>query len=437
MKNVVFGAGICTQNHWKYIKKYFNPDFLVDNDMSKWGNYKVEDMVCVSPENVLGLTDVRVLISVGDPYIICQIREQLDAKGIECITIYEFIEMNALFENPPKHLRNLEKSGDKGRILLFNGPEHNNIGDHLISIAEQQYKERNFSGYEYYEITDCEYLWFHTWIKSHVTKDDMIWISGGGYLGSLYLYNGELNVRNIILEYPENKITIFPQTIYFEDNVKGRNELEKTKTIYNKHSNLTVCVREKKSEKSINMIFNKKNRIGLMPDIVLSMNYSVQGQKRSGILLCLRKDKESILGEFGRKSIMRILQKFDEPCFEISMRDNDMIDISNRQHVCDAKVEEIRTSKLVVTDTLHCMILCVITGTPCIAFDNISQKVQHVYEWVSNLDYIYMVRNMDTVCDIDAISHIAEKLLMMPIREYDANWYVEYEKKLTDLIIGE
>lgn len=56
------------------------------------------------------------------------------------------------------------------------------------------------------------------------------------------------------------------------------------------------------------------------------------------------------------------------------------------------------SSKIVITDRLHAMLICAITGTPCIAFDNISKKVQGVCElWLEKFPYIKFV---------DSISHI-------------------------------
>ena len=61
-----------------------------------------------------------------------------------------------------------------------------------------------------------------------MTVNDIILITGGGFLGSLWLYNGEENVRNILKEYPDNKVIILPQTIYFEKNKRGeKNEKRK------------------------------------------------------------------------------------------------------------------------------------------------------------------------------------------------------------------
>ena len=49
----------------------------------------------------------------------------------------------------------------------------------------------------------------------------------------------------------------------------------------------------------------------------------------------------------------------------------------------------ISGKKLVVTDRLHCMIFCAVTGTPCIAFDNSNKKISGVYKmWLGDLNYI-------------------------------------------------
>ena len=169
MTKFVFGMGIALINHWRYIKKYFAPEYVLDNDRNKWGTVE-----------------------------------------------------------PP--MSRLQK-----KILLFNTPEHDNVGDHLITLSEMDFLKTHFNDYEIYEITDIEYTWYHSAIKSRVGVDDIILITGGGFLGSLWLYNGENNVRRILQEYPCNRIIILPQTIYFEENARGKMELKKTIDIYSQH----------------------------------------------------------------------------------------------------------------------------------------------------------------------------------------------------------
>src|SRR5699024_1734022 len=62
-----------------------------------------------------------------------------------------------------------------------------------------------------------------------------------------------------------------------------------------------------------------------------------------------------------------------------------------RKKYLERKFKEFSTSKLVVTDRLHGMIFSLITGTPCIAFDNISKKVSGVYEWFKDTGYIICI----------------------------------------------
>ena len=57
----------------------------------------------------------------------------------------------------------------------------------------------------------------------------------------------------------------------------------------------------------------------------------------------------------------------------------------------------MKAAELVITDTLHAMILCTITGTPCLAYDNISHKVSGVYEWIRQIPYIHFYREEESL----------------------------------------
>ena len=51
-------------------------------------------------------------------------------------------------------------------------------------------------------------------------------------------------------------------------------------------------------------------------------------------------------------------------------------------------MNEIGKRKLVITDRLHGMIFCAITGTPCIVFSNYNHKVKGSLKWLEHLNYI-------------------------------------------------
>ena len=63
---------------------------------------------------------------------------------------------------------------------------------------------------------------------------------------------------------------------------------------------------------------------------------------------------------------------------------------------------------LVITDRLHAVIFCIITNTPCIAFDNATHKVSGVCDFLGKQPGLYFADNAE-----DAIRH-AEMLLAMP-----------------------
>ena len=50
-----------------------------------------------------------------------------------------------------------------------------------------------------------------------------------------------------------------------------------------------------------------------------------------------------------------------------------------------SKLEEFSSAELVITDRLHGMIFCAVTGTPCIVINSKSPKVRGCYQWICDL----------------------------------------------------
>lgn len=429
--NIAFGTGICMQNNWKLIETYLKPEYLSDNASSKWHTFPMgKQLECIPPEKIKELENPYVLITIGDPYIVEKIKQQMADMKIPCGAIVDYLDQWGATEPLPKHLEALSKIGKKPRILLFNSPEHDNVGDHMISIAELKFIDTYFSDFECIEITDIEYLWFHNKIRKYINSEDIILITGGGFLGSMWLYNGELNVRNIIEEYSENKIIIMPQTVFFEENERGEAEKLKTVKTYKNHSHLTVALREEKSFQMMHELLGKEGKCVLIPDMALSLNYSQKQEKREGVLLCLREDKESILKEGIKRDILSVLNKYDIKYYYTLMHTGKCFNIVEREDEILQKASQMKAAELVITDTLHGMLLCTITGTPCLAFDNISHKVSGVYEWIKNIPYIHLYKEGDNI-DI-----CISKLLENGAGEYKTEILASYYEKLAK-VIGE
>ena len=182
---------------------------------------------------------------------------------------------------------------DKPKAFLIGTPEHDNLGDHAIALAEYQFLTKYFPELEIVEITVESWRKYKTSLKKYVTNRDIFFMTGGGNMGDIYLADEELR-RFIISRYPNNKIIIFPQTIYFSKTLKGDKELNKTKTIYNQHKNLMICAREKMSYEYMQQVFSCK--LYLCPDIVFGLKLDVIPSKSKGVVgVCLRNDCENNL----------------------------------------------------------------------------------------------------------------------------------------------
>lgn len=428
MARFVFGMGVALINHWKYIKRFFDPEYVLDNDRNKWGTVEPHtNLPCLSPEQLQKFEQPEILITVGDPYIAEQIKDQLKKADIEGKILTDELEKWTKGAPLPEHLEAMSKLRKK--ILLFNTPEHDNVGDHLITLSEMDFLNERFSDYEIYEITDIEYTWHHSAIKERVGEDDIILITGGGFLGSLWLYNGENNVRSILQEYPCNKVIILPQTIYFEENERGKTELKKTTDIYSHHKNFTICAREQMSYHFLQSVLPGSVKMLQLPDAALYYKtYNIpEKEETRNALVCLRRDKEQIISEQTRKLIYDKLEKNGWGITETSMHSGNFDGIAGRRDQVEAKLNEIGQAGVVVTDTLHCMVSAAITGTPCIAFDNLSGKVQGVYEWIENLPYIRICK------DASGFEEVLQKVCRAAPQKINLE---SYEDQLENVIRG-
>lgn len=277
------------------------------------------------------------------------------------------------------------------RILLLLTPEYGNIGDCLISLAEHSFLRERFADYQIDEVTmNMLNLWSGPVLKRYRKNYENIVISGGGFLGTLWPEFEKIS-EVTIKALKDKNIIIFPQTIFYEKESKS---LYKVLMLYNSCKRLSIYIRDKSyfwlKEKTKGFenvhVFNA-------PDIAMYLNYSDISKERSGILLCLRKDKERAIDNSIQVYIDDLSRHYECKTSDTVLHGD--IKLENREEACLEKIEEFKSSSLVITDRLHGMLLCLITGTPCIALDNVSNKVRGVYElWLKKTDYICFVEDV-------------------------------------------
>ncbi|MEQ8154207.1 MAG: polysaccharide pyruvyl transferase family protein [Clostridiaceae bacterium] len=284
----------------------------------------------------------------------------------------------------------------KGRkqqvAILIGSPEHGNIGDHAISLAEIEFLKEYYPGLHIVEITGQHFRKDTVGIMKRVKSNDIIFVTGGGFLGNLWMVE-EGMVRKVIQVFPNNPIIIFPQTIYFNSDETGKMEQKKSKEIYENHKNLCICLRDKKSYDFIKTEFNKVSKSLFTPDIVTYLNMSKPILKRNRVLLCFRTDKERVLSDEQLKEIEQLLYSRNLSYTYTSTVVDYGIKITDRKSEIEKKINEFKESRIVITDRLHGMLFAAITGTPCIALDNLSGKVRGVYQWIKYLNYIKFVED--------------------------------------------
>lgn len=308
----------------------------------------------------------------------------------------------------------LEESKNERKIVLFGVPIHGNIGDHLIAEAETTFLKKYVPEFVVFEIPLDFYEIEKKFLLRVIRKDDLILISGGGWLGSLWPYEERI-VHEICTFYKNNMIVVFPQTIYYENNnVNADKLLFKAKETYKECENLTLVLREAKSyEFAIN---NFDCDALLFPDMALTYKPENFGDKSSNteVVLCLRQDREQNLTDEKKNRLYSILAKYRikkiDTVIDGSINPKDRKKYIN--NICSA----MKSSNLLITDRLHGMLMAVISGVPCIAIDNKTAKVKNVYEtWLSDN------KNVVFLNDINQLDSYVPSLLQVSHYTYNSD----------------
>lgn len=312
------------------------------------------------------------------------------------------------------------------RIVLCGIPRYGNMGDIAIACAEVQFIKDNFSNYEILEILEHDIKEKISEIQKIISQEDIIFMQGGGNMGDEYI-DFEKSRRLMVNTFPDNKIIIMPQTIYFSNTERGKEELKKTKQAYNNHKNLTIIAREEVSYKIMKKEFSNANVI-LAPDIVMYLNKMDNNKKRDGALLAMRNDSEKVLTDEDVKHIENSISKHYKNIIHTDTHIGNKIRITKeiRENMLETKLDEFRKAEIVITDRLHGMIFAAITATPCIAFGNYNHKIKSSFEWLKHLNYIKYVENTEELNV--AINEIREQKEVEYNNEFAQKLYKEVLK---------
>ena len=193
-------------------------------------------------------------------------------------------------------------------------------------------------------------------------------------MGSLWP-NEEQWRCQIIEDFKDHPITVFPQTVYYGNGKDEQELMDYSVDVYNSAANLTLVAREKKSYDIMRQLY-PKCKVYLAP---------------------FRNDKEKKVSDNSKIELIQKLRSAGYSVFETDTMADGPISEKNREEIVWNKLKQIAYARLLITDRLHGMVFAAITGTPCIVFGNNHHKVSGTYEWLRDLKYIEFANDLSDI----------------------------------------
>ena len=290
-----------------------------------------------------------------------------------------------------RYLDFLAKSiGRKTIIYVLTPPPYlSNIGDHGQVVAIKKWFSDFYPDNVVLEFDKEEAISETRFIRFIARKDSPIFLHSGGNMGDRGIWS-ETGRRKIIEAFCDHEIVSLPQTIFFSDTAKGRKELETSREIYARHPNLLITARDHRSGELAAEYFPRAKRMTI-PDFVLYLHgcRRISTYDRKNVLLCLRKDDESIVQEKDIENIEGALKEkgcvFDyfDTTFSTPIRRKD------RDALLDKTLKMFSGYRLVITDRFHGVIFSVITNTPCVVLKTVDHKLSSAIDWFEDTNYVF------------------------------------------------
>lgn len=312
-------------------------------------------------------------------------------------------------------------------VVIFGTPNHGNLGDYAIYEAEKKMFCRFLPVSNVFGVNMTDFQHELGVLRELLKKEDLLVLTGGGNLGNQYMDDEKIR-REVILAFPDNRIVLFPQTLYFTPDAEGRQEWQKTVVIYNAHKDLHLSARDVASFHA--MQEKLAVPIVLLPDVVLT-GESLPATDKNGALLVLRNDVESVLGKKEKQQIFDMLQA---EYGSVEVTDTEIETDGNEESLkqcLQEKLQQFNKAELVVTDRLHGMIFAALAQTPCVVLNNYNHKLKETYRWIQHLDYI------EFLDDRRKLPEVVERLKHKQNGKFDNREILEqYQKFLREIVNG-
>lgn len=285
---------------------------------------------------------------------------------------------------------------NKRNIVIFGTPNHGNLGDYAIYLAEKKLLEGYAPDCHVFDVNMAYFNREIEYLPKLISTRDLLVLTGGGNLGNQYMDDENIR-RKVISIFINNRIVMFPQTMFFTPDDIGNKEKELTREIYNSHKDLWIAARDEFSYREMQRMFTGK--LYLLPDVVFTWG-SMNALPQKGVLIVLRSDVESSIDADKKKQLLDILSHEYAQVNETDTVISADIPVEAFSNALQQKWKQFRQAELVVTDRLHGMIFAAITQTPCLCIGNYNHKLKETYKWVEDLGYIKFIQEWNTINQI-------------------------------------
>lgn len=185
-------------------------------------------------------------------------------------------------------------------------PYYENIGDTLIWEGTLQFFKQTKH--------KCLYSASSTTYYNHnIPQNSLILLQGGGNFGDLWNEPHEFR-KKIIADYPNNRVVIFPQTVWYEN----QENIKKDEIFFAEHPNVIMCARDKISFDFMQEHF-PKNKVILVPDMAFFIDfdkYATINHKSTGRTLFAKRTDKELKSDIWPSFILADAEIHDWPTFE-------------------------------------------------------------------------------------------------------------------------
>lgn len=295
--------------------------------------------------------------------------------------------------------------------ILLDAPYYHNIGDVLIWEGEKAFL--NSIG------SKCLYTAsYETCTFPKIKKETTVIFNGGGNLGDIYHEHFEF-LKKVIDFYPNNRIIICPQTVYYNDKVLEERDM----LFLRKHTDLYFCARDNNVYVLLKRYFGSKAI--LVPDMAFCITPDILKSyclpETKNILTIDRKDCEKLncvplKGLCNDVSDWPVFEKsfykstFINKIFKyisdlhiplLSSFSNNLWNVFAQKYFCHLMIKEgvrfISPYNKIISSRLHGCILSILLNKEVILIDNSYGKNRHFYEtWLNDLNSI-TINNYDEI----------------------------------------